>query len=34
MTPCVLIVGGGVNQLELVRRVKQRDCWVKVSNSI
>ena len=32
MTPRVLIVGGGVNQLELVRRAKQRGCWVAVSD--
>ena len=32
MTTRVLIVGGGVNQLELVRRAKQRGCWVAVSD--
>ena len=32
MTPRVLVVGGGVNQLELVRRAKQRGCWVAVSD--
>jgi len=32
MSPRVLIVGGGVNQLELVRRAKQRGCWVAVSD--
>jgi carbamoyl-phosphate synthase large subunit len=32
MTPRVLIVGGGVNQLELVRRAKLRGCWVAVSD--
>jgi carbamoyl-phosphate synthase large subunit len=28
----MLIVGGGVNQLELVRRAKLRGCWVAVSD--
>jgi glycerol-3-phosphate dehydrogenase len=28
MTPRVIIVGGGVNQLELVRFAKRRGCWV------
>ena len=32
MTPRVLIVGGGVNQLELVRRARLRGCWVAVSD--
>ena len=32
MTSRVFIVGGGVNQLELVRRAKQRGCWVAVSD--
>jgi carbamoyl-phosphate synthase large subunit len=32
MTPRVLIVGGGINQLELVRRAKQRGYWVAVSD--
>ena len=32
MMPRLLVVGGGVNQLELVRRAKQRGCWVAVSD--
>ena len=32
MAQRVLIVGGGVNQLELVRRARQRGCWVAVSD--
>lgn len=32
MNPRLLVVGGGVNQLELVRRAKQRGCWVLVSD--
>lgn len=32
MSARVLVIGGGVNQLELVRRAKQRGCWVAVSD--
>jgi len=32
MAQRVLIVGGGVNQLELVRRARQRGCWVAVTD--
>lgn len=32
MVPRVLVVGGGLNQLDLVRRAKLRGCWVAVSD--
>lgn len=32
MAPRVLIVGGGLNQLELVRQARRRGCWVAVSD--